>query len=167
MILTHLKPSPAFSHALPQLLITLEQTPDRVDDLILQCHRRFIEEHGAASGDISIRAAVNAHHIGELLVRAYTQAGTASRRSDILNLLDDLLLNGAQRLREAANSVGRPCVGLHGSAPTRDLLITSTPEIVPGRTAARCTMPFCLTRAALAVRWVPGRVAPSKASALP
>ncbi|MFJ1593566.1 hypothetical protein ACIOD0_25470 [Kitasatospora albolonga] len=105
--LTDLMASPAFSHALPQLLITLEQAPDRVDDLILQCVRRFIEEHGADSGDISTRAAVDAHHIGEILVRAYTQAGTASRRSDILNLLDDLLLNGAQGLTEAVNSVGR------------------------------------------------------------
>ncbi|KQX30691.1 hypothetical protein ASD97_12645 [Streptomyces sp. Root63] len=106
--LTDLMASPAFSHALPQLLITLEQAPDRVDDLILQCVRRFIEEHGADSGDISTRAAADAHHIGEILVRAYTQAGTASRRSDILNLLDELLLNGAQGLTEAVNSVGRP-----------------------------------------------------------
>lgn len=100
--------SPTFSHALPQLLITLEQAPDRVDDLILQCVRRFIEEHGAESGDISTRAAADAHRIGGMLVRADTQAGTALRRSGILNLLDTLLLNGAQGLTEAVNSVGRP-----------------------------------------------------------
>lgn len=100
--------SPTFSHALPQLLITLEQAPDRVDDLILQCVRRFIEEHGAESGDISTRAAADAHRIGGMLVRADTQAGTALRRSGILNLLDTLLLNGAQGLTEAVNSVGSP-----------------------------------------------------------
>ncbi|MFD4998550.1 hypothetical protein [Streptomyces buecherae] len=106
--LAELMDSPAFSHALPQLLITLEQAPDRVDDLILQCVRRFIEEHGADSADVSTRAAADAHHIGEMLVRAYTQAGPATRRSEILNLLDDLLLKGAQGMSEAVNSVGRP-----------------------------------------------------------
>ncbi|MER6913394.1 hypothetical protein ABT354_17145 [Streptomyces sp. NPDC000594] len=106
--LTDLMASPAFSHALPQLLITLEQAADRVDDLILLCVRRFIEEHGTDSGDISTRAAADAHRIGEILIRAYTQASSASRRSDILNLLDDLLLNGAQGLAEAVNRAGRP-----------------------------------------------------------
>ncbi|MEU3597213.1 ATP-binding protein [Streptomyces sp. NPDC006798] len=106
--LTDLMASPAFSYALPQLLITLEEAPDRVDDLILQCVRRFIEEHGADSADISTRAAADAHHIGEILVRAYTQVGSSSRRSGVLDLLDNLLLNGAQGLTEAVNSVGRP-----------------------------------------------------------
>jgi hypothetical protein len=97
--------SPAFTDSLPQLLITLEHAPDRVDDLVLQCSRRLAEVDGARLGDIRFGAAGDAQHMGELLIRAYAQATTKSNRSEILDMLDQLLALGAygisDLLREA------------------------------------------------------------------
>ncbi|MEV4926366.1 NACHT domain-containing protein [Streptomyces roseoverticillatus] len=104
---TALIDSRAFRSALPQLLITLEHAPDRVDDLVLTCVRRFLEVFGSASADLSTGAAADAHHIGELLVRAYAQAASAARRSEILDLLDQLLLMGAYGVDEAISSTDR------------------------------------------------------------
>lgn len=105
--LTGLIDSPAFQPARAQLLITLEHAPDRVDDLVLACVRRFIEVFGAASVDLSTRAAADAHQIGELLVRAHVQAGSAARRSEILDLLDQLLLLGSYGVAEAIGKADR------------------------------------------------------------
>ncbi|MEV7021388.1 hypothetical protein [Kitasatospora sp. NPDC093558] len=99
--------SPAFESALAQLLITLEHAPDRVDDLILACVRRFIALYGPAAGDLATHAAADAHHIGELLVRAYTQAGSPARRAEVLDLLDQLLLLGAYGVAEAIGTADR------------------------------------------------------------
>ncbi|MEU4173714.1 serine protease [Streptomyces sp. NPDC026589] len=105
--LTGLIDSPAFQPALAQLLITLEHAPDRVDDLVLACVRRFIEVFGPASADLSTHAAADAHQIGELLVRAHVQAGAAARRSEILDLLDQLLLLGSYGVAEAIGHADR------------------------------------------------------------
>ncbi|WP_328634217.1 hypothetical protein [Streptomyces sp. NBC_00356] len=93
--LKQLMASASFEEALPQLLITLEHAPDRVDDLALECARRFVETHGGESGDIRTRAAADARHVGELLVRAYAQATSSTSRGQVLDLLDQLLLIGA------------------------------------------------------------------------
>ncbi|MFD9068502.1 NACHT domain-containing protein [Streptomyces lasiicapitis] len=99
--------SRAFEPALPQLLITLEHAPDRIDELVLTCVRRFLSVFGAASADLTTGAAADAHHIGELLVRANAQATSAASRSEILDLLDQLLLLGAYGVAEAIRGVDR------------------------------------------------------------
>jgi hypothetical protein len=66
--------SQSFDRAAPQLLITLDQAPDRVDDLIIAFARRFVTVYGAQTGDISTGAAGEAREVGELLLRAYAQA---------------------------------------------------------------------------------------------
>ncbi|MFF7815392.1 NACHT domain-containing protein [Streptomyces sp. NPDC007945] len=104
---TALIDSDAFAPALPQLLITLEEAPDRVDELVLACVRRFLTVFGAASADLATGAAADAHHIGELLVRAHAQATSAARRSEILDLLDRLLLRGSYGVAEAIGSADR------------------------------------------------------------
>lgn len=104
---TALIDSHAFEPALTQLLITLEHAPDRVDDLVLACVRRFLKVCGPASADLATGAAADAHHIGELLVRAHAQAASAARRSEILDLLDDLLLMGSYGVAEAIGTVDR------------------------------------------------------------
>jgi hypothetical protein len=105
--LTGLIDSPAFQPALAQLLITLEHAPDRVDDLVLACVRQFIAVYGPASSDLATHAAADGHHIGELLVRAYTQAGSVASRSQILDLLDQLLLLGSYGVAEAIGKADR------------------------------------------------------------
>ncbi|MEV7085820.1 hypothetical protein AB0O07_07985 [Streptomyces sp. NPDC093085] len=105
--LTDLIASPAFSHALPQLLITLDQAIDRVDDLILKCVQRFITVHGADADDLSTSAAADAHEIGELLIRAHAQARSAAKRSNILDVLDQLLLLRAYGVAAAVEKTDR------------------------------------------------------------
>ncbi|MEV0261201.1 ATP-binding protein [Streptomyces sp. NPDC050617] len=105
--LTALMDSRAFESALTQLLITLERAPDRVDELVLTCVRRFLKVIGPASADLSTHAAVDARRVGKLLVRAHAQAASAARRSEILDLLDQLLLLGSYGVAEAISSADR------------------------------------------------------------
>ncbi|MFF2962500.1 hypothetical protein ACFVT1_27020 [Streptomyces sp. NPDC057963] len=105
--LTALIDSRAFETALPQLLITFEHAPDRVDGLALTCVRRFLAVFGAASADLARGAAADAHHIGGLLVRSYVQAPSAARRSEILDVLDRLLLLGSHGVARAIGDADR------------------------------------------------------------
>jgi hypothetical protein len=56
-VLTKLITSPAFSDALPQLLITLQQAPDRIDGLVTLCAKRFVNVHGADASKVQTAAA--------------------------------------------------------------------------------------------------------------
>jgi hypothetical protein len=56
------------------------------------CVRRFIDECGRPPPTSLLNAAAGAHHVGGLLVRAYAQAGPVGSRSQIPDLLDELLL---------------------------------------------------------------------------
>ncbi|HEU5403154.1 MAG TPA: hypothetical protein VFU86_17490 [Terriglobales bacterium] len=94
-LLSRLIASSSFTEALPQLFITLEHAPDRVDDLILESTRRFIVIKGEESGDIRTRAAGDVRYVGELLIRAYAQVSAPIRRARILDLIDQLLEIGA------------------------------------------------------------------------
>ncbi|MFK4107741.1 hypothetical protein [Streptomyces sp. NPDC002176] len=105
--LTALMDSHAFEIALPQLLITLEQAPDRVDELVLTCTRRFVAVFGAASADLARGVAADARHIGRLLVRAYVQASSPTCRSAVLDLLDELLLLGSYGVADAIHESER------------------------------------------------------------
>ncbi|MGW5103192.1 hypothetical protein [Streptomyces sp. NPDC004100] len=105
--LTALVDSHAFGPALPQLLITLEEAPDRVDELTLTCARRFVAVFGAASTDLTRGVAADARHIGRLLVRAYVEASSPACRSEILDLLDQLLLLGSYGVAEAIHDSER------------------------------------------------------------
>ncbi|MCA1607142.1 MAG: hypothetical protein LC775_17115, partial [Acidobacteria bacterium] len=87
--------SPSFEHATPQLLITLDRAPDRIDDLITICARRFIEVYGTDTSDISTGAAADASRVGALLLRAYVQAANDEAKSAVLDLIDELLADGA------------------------------------------------------------------------
>ncbi|MEU0723923.1 hypothetical protein [Streptomyces sp. NPDC006140] len=105
--LTALIDSRAFGAALSQLLITLEDAPDRVDELVLACARRFVAVFGAASADLARGVAADARDIGRLLVRAYVQATAPALRSAILDLLDQLLLLGSYGVAEAISDSDR------------------------------------------------------------
>lgn len=87
--------SPAFSDASSQLLYTLEQAPDRVDELALLCARRFVEMLGGEAADIRTGRATDAPEVGKLVIRGLAQSRTASERASLLDVLDQLLLIGA------------------------------------------------------------------------
>lgn len=99
-VLKALMASPAFSDAVPQLLITLERAPDRVDDLVLLCAQRFVEDSGTDATDIRTRAAGDARQIGELIIRGLAQSRSAAERSALLDVLDGLLAVGAHGIEE-------------------------------------------------------------------
>jgi hypothetical protein len=83
--------SPAFPEALAQLLLTLEQSTDRVAELALLCSERFIATHQNEMHDIATRAAGDARHVGELVLRTYSQADGEDMRRRALDSIDDLL----------------------------------------------------------------------------
>jgi hypothetical protein len=105
--LTALIASPAFADALPQLLITLERAPDRVDDLVLLCAQRFIEALGTQAADIRTSAAGDAHEVGELIIRGLAQSRGTSERAALLDVLDELLLIGAYGVDDVINAYER------------------------------------------------------------
>jgi hypothetical protein len=99
--------SPSFSHALPQLLITLRDAPDRIDDLVIQSTRRFLDLHGTEASDLSTAAAAQAPEIGRLVLRAYTQASGATARAATLDLIDGLLLSGTYDMAQLVDEAER------------------------------------------------------------
>jgi hypothetical protein len=94
-LLSALIQSPSFTDALSAVLMTLEQAPDRIDDLVISCAKRFLQEHGSQVGDLSTAAAGQAQGVGRLILRAYTQATTPAGRAAVLDLVDELLMNSA------------------------------------------------------------------------
>lgn len=106
-LLVSLVASPSFTEALPQLLYTLQAAPDRIDEVVLQCTHRFIDTHGKDAGDISTSAAGDAQMITQLTLRAYAQASGNELRSDILDLIDGLLLINALGALDAVEQAGR------------------------------------------------------------
>jgi hypothetical protein len=90
-ILTELIDSSAFVHAVPQVLLTIEYAPDRVDDLALRAASRFLQRQGAEAADIRTAAAGDAHYVSELVVRGLAQSDDRGHRKDLLDVLDELL----------------------------------------------------------------------------
>ncbi|MFC9085537.1 NACHT domain-containing protein [Nocardiopsis dassonvillei] len=106
-VLEALMVSPAFVDAVPQLLITLEQAPDQVDDLVLLCAQRFIEVSGADANDIRTGAAGDAREVGELIIRGLAQSRSAAKRSALLDVLDSLLAIGAYGVNDLIDAAAR------------------------------------------------------------
>jgi hypothetical protein len=106
-VLMALISSKAYPDAVPQLLITLEHAPDRVDDLVIACAHRFVEVHAADIGNISTGAAGDAREVGQLVFRGYAQATSASARSMALDLIDQLLALNAYGVADLVESAER------------------------------------------------------------
>ncbi len=100
-LLAALIDSPAYDHATPQLLLTLQHAPDKVDDLVLKASQRFISVFGSEAGDIRTGAAGDAHYISELVVRGLAQSRNRSHRAALLDVLDNLLEIGVYGVDEA------------------------------------------------------------------
>lgn len=93
--------SPTYEHATPQLLITLQHASDRVDDLVLNAARRFIEVYGQDAADIRTSAAGDAHYISDLVVRGLAQSRDSAHRAALLDVLDRLLELGVYGIGDA------------------------------------------------------------------
>lgn len=99
--------SAAYEPATPQLFITIQRAPDRVDDLALASAQRFVDRFGAAAGDLSTHAAADARYVCELVTRGLAQARDADHRSALLDVIDNLMLNGAYGVDEAVEIAAR------------------------------------------------------------
>lgn len=93
--------SPAYVHATPQLLLTLQHAPDKVDDLVLNAAQRFISAFGSEAGDIRTAASADARFISELVVRGLAQSRNRSHRAALLDVLDNLMELGVYGIEDA------------------------------------------------------------------
>lgn len=100
-LLAALIESPAYDHATPQLLITLQHAPDKVDELVLKASQRFVSVFGEDAGDIRTGAAGDAHYISELVVRGLAQSRDKRHRAALLDVLDTLLELGVYGVDDA------------------------------------------------------------------
>lgn len=100
-LLTALIESPAYDHATPQLLLTLQHAPDKVDELVLKAAQRFVEVFGTDAADIRTGASGDAHYISELVVRGLAQSRNPAHRSALLDVLDLLLELGVYGVGDA------------------------------------------------------------------
>ena len=99
--------SRSFAVALAQLLITLQAASDRIDEMVIACIRRFIDEFGQEAADISTSAAGEAREITQLTLRAYSQASDRAGRRETLDLIDELLMINALSAPEAVDQAER------------------------------------------------------------
>lgn len=93
--------SPAYEHATPQLLLTLEHAPDQVDDLALKAAQRFLKVYREEATDIRTSVAGDAHYVSELVVRGLAQSRDREHRAALLNVLDQLLELGVYGISDA------------------------------------------------------------------
>lgn len=103
--LVDLMASESYEHATPQLLITLQGAPDKVDDLVDLAAHRFLDVFGSDVADIRTGAAGDAHYISDLVVRGLAQTRNKQRVSTLLDILDRLLelgVYGVDRAIEGA-----------------------------------------------------------------
>lgn len=100
-LLNALIDSPSYNLATPQLLITLQHSPDKVDDLVLTAAQRFLDIHGEDAADIRTAAAGDAHYISELVVRGLAQSRDPQHRAALLDALDHLLQVGVYGIGDA------------------------------------------------------------------
>lgn len=100
-LLTALIDSPSYDHATPQLLLTLQYAPDKVDGLILKAAQRFIDVFGKHAADMRTGAAGDAHYISELVVRGLAQSRDRAHRAELLDVLDLLLELGVYGINDA------------------------------------------------------------------
>lgn len=106
-VLRALIASESFTEALAQLLITLQAAPDRIDDMVIDCTRRYIDVYGQQAGDISTSAAGEAGEIAQLTLRAYAQSPAGDMRRQVLDLIDGLLRVNALGALEAVQQAER------------------------------------------------------------
>ncbi|OXR40497.1 hypothetical protein B7C42_07436 [Nocardia cerradoensis] len=97
-LITALINSPALSDALPQLLITLEHSPDRVDDIILLCAQRAVGV--PTTSELATVRSSDTRAIGKLVIRGLAQARRPEQRAALLDIVDALVFRGSYGINQ-------------------------------------------------------------------
>ena len=105
--LAELIASPSYVHSTPQMLITLQEAPDKVDDLVDLAAHRFLDLYGSDVADIRTGAAGDAHYISDLVVRGLAQTRDRKRVSALLDVLDRLIELGVYGVDRAIEHAER------------------------------------------------------------
>jgi len=100
-LLSALIESPSYDHATPQLLLTLQYAPDKVDDLVLKAAQRFVDVFGRDAADIRTGAAGDAQYVSQLVVRGLAQSRNRAHRAALLDVLDLLIELGVYGIVDA------------------------------------------------------------------
>jgi hypothetical protein len=90
-----------------QLLLTFERAPEPEHELILQVAHRILDEEGGALGDIRTRAAGDARHLIQLVLRSYSLSDDSTQRRELLDVVDRLLEVGAYGTADAIDELRR------------------------------------------------------------
>lgn len=106
-LLSDLIASPSYVHASTQLLISLQDAPDKVDDLVDLAAHRFLDIHGSDVADIRTGAAGDARYISELVIRGLAQTRDRRRVSALLDILDRLVELGVYGVGRAIENAER------------------------------------------------------------
>lgn len=99
--------SSSYVHAATQLLIMLDQAPDKVDELVLRASERFISVFGRAAADIRTGAAGDAFYVSKLVVRGLAQSQDRGHQAALLDILDQLLELGIYGISDAIATTER------------------------------------------------------------
>jgi hypothetical protein len=99
--------SRAFEESIPQLAITLEGASGDTHELVVAAGRRFVDVHGSDLANIATGAAGDAKQIGELVLRAERRATEPARNTEVLDVIDSLLLHGAYGFADALTASER------------------------------------------------------------
>jgi hypothetical protein len=106
-LLRELIGSPALKPALPQLLLTLEMAPDRVDELVFALAERFLATNTEALDSVATAGAGHSKQLAELVLRAYAQAPNPPARAQALDLIDRLMELRAYGITDAVANAER------------------------------------------------------------
>ena len=106
-LLSNLIASDSYRQSIPQLFLTLQHAPDRVDDLALKASQRFLEAYGTEAGDIRTAAAGDSYYVSELAVRGLAQSKSAEERNSLLDVIDQLLEIDAYGIAKMIDDAGR------------------------------------------------------------
>jgi len=106
-LLNELIASDSYSESTPQLFLTLQHAPDRVDDLSLLAAQRFLQVYGKDARDVRTAAAGDSSYVSELVVRGLAQSRSPQERGALLDVLDQLLEIDAHGIAKVIDEAGR------------------------------------------------------------
>ena len=99
--------SPVYSHITSQLLFSLKEATDKVDDLIECALRRFVEINAGDVAGMQAHAFRGGYYASDLVIRGLAQAKNKKRISALLDILDHLVEMNVYGINEKIERIER------------------------------------------------------------